>query len=303
MQSILLTEGGRLLVSHRAANPPQIAVYDTTGRFIYLHVRQGEGPGEFRWAPQLTPGPAGTVWAWEQARLVRLDARLRHLDTKNMGREMSIHWLIPLSSGLVVAGSVAPRDVSIVSLMDSAGNVLRNVERAPESYASAIAAPASSNGFWTLHSNQLLLRRYSDTGELVRTVPIAMDDFEPWSGRLAGEGNEGMELPPRPRHVGLIDIGNNRMVVLTSVLDPRWSPRSSARMIRLREMVLDEQHDTVIRVVDLRSGRVLGSTRAPQNLRAVAGARDLFYTTRIAPDGHVITEIVRVAVGGTNGAQ
>jgi hypothetical protein len=290
-------------VSHRTANPPQIAVYDTSGRFIDLHVRQGEGPGEFRTAPQLTPGPAGTVWAWEQERLVRLDGRLRHKDTRNMGRQISVRWSIPLSSGMVVAESAAPRELAIVSLMDSAGNVIRNVERAPETYASAIAAPASSNGFWTLHSNQLLLRRYSDTGELVRTVPIAMDDFEPWSGPLAGDGNEGMELPPRPRHVGLVDIGNNRMIVLTRVLDPNWKPRSSARMSRLHEIVLDGQHDTVIRVVNLRTGRVVGSAGAPQHLIAVAGARDLFYTTRIAPDGHVITEIVRVAVGGTNSAQ
>ena len=299
MQSVLRTSDGRLLVSHLFRGPAAIAVYDATGRFIRLFERPGRGPGEFRDMARLHAGPGNTVWAFDMrdGRLVRLDSNLRHIDTKTLERPFGATKAFALSGRAIVPDSPSPPPGSALALsvLDSTGRVSGKVELKPDT-SGVIVASAADGGFWTVAGNQLQLRKYSGTGQLQRTTQMVMDHFQPWQGKADGEGMEGFDFPPRPRHLALLDTGNDLIVVLTRMTGAEWMPTPSNRMFRPSEMDLNRLYDTFIALVDARSGQTITSKRVPEHLELAAGAPDLLYSTRADNEGHVTTSFVRLLV-------
>jgi hypothetical protein len=102
-QSVVRIPDGRFLVSHLFSGDPRFAVYDREGEFLQLYGTAGRGPNEFRTAPKLYRGPGGTVWALEPERVVRLDSRLRHLETKRLEATIFGEAAVVLEDGIMVA--------------------------------------------------------------------------------------------------------------------------------------------------------------------------------------------------------
>jgi hypothetical protein len=164
------------------------------------------------------------------------------------------------------------------------------LEAESDAYANTVLAPAVSGGFWALRPNQSVLRRYSADGEALQSVSVALDYFEPWEA----DGPIPYDAPPPPWHVGVIDLGNDLIVILTAVPGTEWSPVPSDRTFRPSERDPDRLFDTFAALVDLRTGQAIASTRVPEYLHVAGGAPDLLYTVRQDSVGHVITRILRV---------
>jgi hypothetical protein len=298
LQSVLRSSDGRFLVSHLFVDP-QIAVYDSTGEFFRLYNATGGGPGEFDFSPSLFDAPGSDIWALEQNRLVRFDATLRHLETRNLGVQYLLSNLLVLSDSTLVlsARTSSPGDsVYAVRLTDADWSGSRTLERSPDRYGLALIAPAASGGFWTLGTNQLVLRKYDGLGELSRSVELTSPHFEPWQGAATTDGLEGFDAPPRPRHKLLYDAGRGRIVIMTRVAAQDWQPTPSDRMFKPSEVDENAKYDTIAAIVDVASGRTLSTTRFDAFLSSVDGAPDLVYVTRVDAVGHVVTTIYRIRV-------
>src|SRR5690606_12389562 len=175
-QSVLRTADGHYLISHLFVDPPQIAVYDSTGRYIQLYDRPGRGPDELRSPPMLLPAPRNTVWALDQERVIEFDGGLRPIRTMNLGAPIAVVAVLPLSPARVIVSRRsmmgAPTDPFAVAFMDSAWNITRTIENVEGGYGIHLTA-TPDGGFWTIAANRLLLRLYSADGEVFRTIRVA----------------------------------------------------------------------------------------------------------------------------------
>lgn len=299
-QSVLQTTDGRLLVSYLFTGVPQFAVYDSVGDLVDLVGRVGEGPGEFRRAPRLYSGPRGTVWAVDADRLVRWDPLLRPTQTSRLPERVFGDRSVVLPSGSVVlnmsgAGPAGPS--FSVAIVDSTGATLFKLSDWAGQPEPPVIAPADGDGFWVVGPHQSLLHRYSSTGRLLEDVRVDLgqiDAFADWPAVPTGAQPGGT---PPPAHVGMLDIGDGLLVLLTAVPDIDGAPTPTGNLIQPEAIDGNEIFDTVLTLVDLSGGRVIGIRRLPESLHVVgtASAYDLVYAIHAGVQGHVITEVMRIS--------
>lgn len=294
VQSVIRTQDNRFAISHLFSGIAQFALYDATGNLLRLYEKAGEGPGELRRPPRLYSGPGNTIWAVEVDRLIRLDDRLRHIDTKRLENQIVGDRVVVLQNGATLAnrrGLGRSTSSWSVIILDSAGTVSDTLEAESNLDTHAILAHASRGGFWALRMNQSVLRRYSSAGQLLESVPMVIGYVEESRQQVAART---ADPPPPPAHVGLLDIGDDLVVILTQVPDAAWAPMPSDRMFRPAAVDYNQQYDTILGLVDLRTGQLVQSMRVPELLRVVDGARDLVHTPVQDDVGHVTTKILRV---------
>lgn len=289
-QTIVRTSANHFVISYFWRRPPQIVLFDSAGTALAVYDRSGQGPGEFRYSPLIFAGNRDTIYALEDDRLVRLSARLEHIDTKPIATGITSKAAV-LSSGLVVVDRI-PRDAGTtiaVSLLALDGTLARYVGTVPDRNGGPpVVARASDGGFWTLTRNGSELKRYSADAQLTRTVQVATPWFEPWSEPIRGEGRE---VKPRSRRVVVNEIANDTLLVLTWVADGAWAPEAPGTPLRPASEDHGRVYDTIVELVDARSGNVIAEQRYPQALSTVDAAGDLLFSTEEDADGHIITQI------------
>jgi hypothetical protein len=290
-QDVLRMPDARYLVSHRFTGGPQFAVYDSTGRFVAVYDRPGEGPGELRsGGARLFAGPPGSIWVLNAGRLLRLDPDLQPLETRALEAQIIGSRSVVLPEGLVVVNRRtvdATGPVVRLVLADSVGGMVQAVEGIPPRSSATILAPAHGGGFWTVDGSEPVLRRHSAEGGLERTSPFDDAHLDPWRDATPTDGFVVL------RHAALYDAGEGVIVVFTHVLDPEGPPTPTG-MFAPSEMDLNEHYDTFVAVVDLGTGERLATRRLDDRLLPVDGAPDLFYSTHLDELGHARTRIVRV---------
>lgn len=300
-QSVLRTTRGHYVVSHVFAEPP-LVVYDSTGAFLRVYDRQGEGPGEFSFSPRLFSGPSGDIFASEQGRLHRFDADLTHRTTRQLDRRIYNSAAI-LAGGRVVVDHLGSESQGIpetVTILDSTGAIESTVETVPGEILRRRIGPARTGGFWTLAVNDTELRRYGPDGTLEHTVRIEGTVVEPWTGGLLD--GEGRRVPYRPRYETFIDLGGGDLLLVAWVSPADWEPApeedpdaGGARV--LAEIDGNEMYDSVLEWVDETSGQVSATARLPYALSRVEGSEGLVHSRH--PDsrsGHVVTRIWQVSL-------
>lgn len=88
-----------------------------------------------------------------------------------------------------------------------------------------------------------------------------------------------------------------RFIVFTRASDSKWtSSASSGGGRRLAEVDHGHIFDTLISLVDLRTGRTVASTRVPEAFLTAAGAPDLFFSTSQDEFGDVVTKVLQLKV-------
>ena len=296
-QSIVRTTDGRWLVSHLMAGPAQFLEYDPAGRFLGVLGKTGSGPGELASPPILYSGPGRTIWAIDRRQVIRFDERLNHIASKPLASASPAVGAVMLRAGLVMRGRLRDADGHTYALLlyDTAGTLVKKLERqSDEVFVSSAIGPALKGGFWVLRLNDVVLRRYSDEGELQETFRLHIDHFQPWRGKASQRGLEGFDFPPRPAHIAVVDLGSNRLAVLTRVASRDWKP--SGGVIRPDDADLDRQFDTQVALLDLRTGRTLATRTFPQALLGIQGTSDYFYTTASDQFGDILTTVFQLHV-------
>jgi hypothetical protein len=301
-----LPSGAFVLTPHVAA--PQIAMYGDDGRFLRMYDRTGQGPGELTKAPdELVTSPDGSrILVLDRNRVHEFTTRLEPLRTRIIpfppwrwtmlsdGR-LVVNYALRMSDGLTRPIHILDDSLNIASSVDTV-----TVGAGPNYEGLRRFGSSASGGFWAARANEPRVDLYGGDGRHVRTVRLERDWFEPWSGNLAGEG---YRTPYRPQLYGVREIGLDTLILFFRVADAKWSPRPET-IIR-SDYDSAPYRDTIIEVIEARSGRVLASERFDQNARPVIGSPDLVHFYRFVESGdvnHVVARLVVEPMRGTAGA-
>jgi hypothetical protein len=258
--------------------PPQVARYRADGSFHSIYVRGGQGPGELASEPRAFM-PVGNSLIVAELRLHLFEEGFQPVWTAP--RPIVGHRNYLLADGaelnvIALEGEDGHSYLIHIVRRDEAGKPeeVRSVYRLPP--GSTIArrppgvSPAPDGGFWVVEANRSTFDRFDGWGEHLRQVELNRPWFTPWDEPPPGNGTE---RPPVPRTMEVRELGGGRAVVTTFVASPDWAPRSPGP-VYLGTTDRGGQ-DTLVELVDLATGEVLGSVQVPWLLRFVEGPGEL----------------------------
>ncbi len=139
----------------------------------------------------------------------------------------------------------------------------------------AVAAAADGN-IWAARENRYRIDKWSPDGDRIARIERDASWFRPW------EEWPGVDyaVKPLPVIVGVRDWGDGLLMVVVRLADANWRPiRPTRTPLPGHETIeptqQDELYDTVIEVLDTRSGTVLARTRVDEKVVGLVG-RDGF---------------------------
>ena len=242
--------------------------------------RTGEGPGEYTW-PVLLRRSADT--------LSILDIRADRLTTIRGGEVAT--WRLPFMvdtwavlpdgrhvyNGLSFAPDLIGYPLHVYDeasrrITQSFGNEGVRVDRSPRSQTALRrrVAVAADGNIWAARNNRYRIDKWSPDGDHITRIERDAPWFRPW------EEWPGVyyEVRPFPAIVGVRDWGDDLLMVVVRVADDDWRPMRP-RIVQGHEVIPaaqeEELYDTVIEVLDTRSGTVLGRTRVDARVVNVVG--------------------------------
>ena len=249
--------------------------------------RSGEGPGEYV-SPALAQGRADTLRILDvpggRVTTIRGDA----ITTSRLPLMPDDWALLPDGRYVFSAISSEPDRVGHpLHLYDEAsGRITRSFGdegvRLDGSYGSRLAmqrhvAPAADANTWAADHNRYRIDKWNPDGVRITRIERDAPWFRPW---VEWRGL-AREAEPSPVIVGVRDWGDDLLMVVAVVADDDWQPMPPARVIGDETMTSAAQfadlYDTVIEVLDTRSGTVLARTRVDENALGLVG-RDTFYS-------------------------
>lgn len=264
--------------------------FSPEGVFLEAIGRRGEGPGEFQ-LPVLMGGSSDglTILDPSSARVTTI--RGDDVETTSlpfMARTWAVlqdgrHVYNGLSSWREGVGhpvhvyDPASRQVTS-SFGDEGARADRSRQDASGHPRRAIAAAADGN-IWVARENRYRIDKWSPDGERIARIERDAPWFRPWE---EWPGTD-FEVRPMPVTVGVGDWGDGLLMVVVRLADADWQPIQPIASEDLpgHESVpaarQDDLYDTVIEVLDTRSGTVLARTRVDEHIVGLVG-RDGFCT-------------------------
>lgn len=279
-------------------NRGEIAMYDAGGRFVRRFGRAGRGPGEFgAHIHMLQVGPGDSIHVFEGPRHTVLapalasfvSARLLPLQPDELaflgGGRMVAHQM------LIGRGGVGP----LLHVIDPAGRITRSFagteRRDPAKLYQGMrnVAPAPGNRIWSAHVGSYRAELWGPDGSNPLTVVRSANWFRPWAHEVRGSA-AGLE---RPRIADLAEDRQGRLWVSILVRDPKHRPASGAREVPLTEFDANREFDTILEVLDPRTGRLLAHRRFGQSISEFIGDGSLLTTRREDAEGNIVIDVMR----------
>lgn len=134
----------------------------------------------------------------------------------------------------------------------------------------SVAAAADGN-IWVARENRYRIDKWSPDGDHIKRIERDAPWFRPWEDWPGSD----YEVRPLPVIVGVGDWGNDLLMVVVKLADADWRPIHPTRILQGHEMLFPEEeeeiYDTVIEVLDIRSGTVLARTRVDAKVRGLVG--------------------------------
>lgn len=267
--------------------PGRLLRFSPDGVFQDAVGRSGDGPGEYI-LPMLLAGSADD--------LTILDIRSFRLTTIRGGEVTTTKLpfmaedMAVFSDGRHVYSAVAYEpdrighplhvyDVASGRINRSFGDEGVRVDRSDRSQTALtrLVAVAPDGNIWAAHENRYRIDKWTPDG--VRIARIERD--APWFRHWMDWPGSVNEVRPEPTIVGVRDWGDDLLMVVVRVADAAWRPVRPARIERGHELITaaqyEEIYDTVIEILDARSGTVLARTQVDVHVWRLVG-RDGFYS-------------------------
>jgi len=262
---------GHFAVSYDAA-ADAILVFNESGRFQREIGRRGSGPGEFqsiRWIRA-----AGDE-------LHVFDARLRRhtVLSKDFRVVRSAQYpgqplgdVLVVSDSLVILNALIPTPEKAGFLLHalgpdgtvraSFGEDAAGHRRDMEFPARRLLAAAARGGFWSAQRTRYTIERWSPSGQRLETLSRNVPWFVPYMGPMR-EAPGGV---PRPFIQDVHEDANGRLWVLVTVPDARGQTGARPSGEGARVVDYDATFDSIVEVIDPRTGRLLASGRVDEHL-------------------------------------
>ena len=263
--------------------------FSSDGVFREAIGRRGEGPGEYD-LPMLMGGSAGD--------LTILDPSFARLTTIRGGEVattslpfMARTWAV-LSDGRYVYNGHSswregvghpvhvydPASRQITSSFGDEGVRMDRSRRNDSGHLRRAVAAAANGNIWVARENRYRIDKWSPDGGRIARIERDSPWFRPWEEWPGVD----FEVRPPPVIVGVRDWGDGLLMVVVRLADANWRPIKPTRedlpghesLPPSRE---DELYDTVVEILDTRSGTVLARTRVDENVVGLVG-QDEFCT-------------------------
>ena len=244
--------------------------------------RSGEGPGEYT-LPMLIAGSADD--------LTILDIRSFRLTTIRDGEVATARLpfmagdVALLANGQHIYSAVAFQPDRIghpLHLYDVAsGRITRSFGdegvRVDRSFQSETAldrrvAAAPDGNVWAARVNRYRIDKWSPDGDRIARIERDPSWFDPWVDWPVEAPLEDKALPEL---VGIRDWGDDLLMVVVRVADADWRPMRAARIEQDHEVItgaqFEELYDTVIEILDTRSGTVVARTQVDASVWGLIG--------------------------------
>lgn len=279
-------------------NRGEIAMYDAGGRFVRRFGRPGRGPGEFS-GPihMLRAGPGDSIHVFEGPRHTVLAPALASFGSVRL-LPVQPDGLAFLGDGRMVAHRMVMGRGGVgqpLHVIDPAGRIARSFAGTEKWDPAKLyqgmrnIAPAAGNRVWSAHVGSYRVELWGPDGSNPLTVVRNASWFRPW-GHEVGRFAEARE---RPRVVGVAEDRQGRLWVSILVRDPKRRPASGTREVPITEIDSNAEFDTILEVLDPRSGRLLAHRRFEQSIPEFIGDGTMVINRREDADGNIVVDVWR----------
>ena len=261
--------------------------FSPDGVFLDAIGRAGEGPGEYVW-PVLMGGDTDALTILDIRRFRVTTIRGGVIATARLPLLVDDFALLPDGRHVYNGFEYEPREADQpLHLYDETsgrvthsfgGEGVRVVQAAePPTEVRRRVAGAADGSIWAASWTRYRIDKWDPDGDRITRIERDAPWFRP------GEESPGLpnEFEPSPVTLGVRDWGDGLLMVVVNVADADWRPAAPARAVQGHELLSaaqqEELFDTVIEVLDTRSGTVLARTRVDENAIGLVG-RDGFYS-------------------------
>jgi hypothetical protein len=260
-----------------------IKVFDPRGKYLTSIGRKGEGPGEYKGIGRVLVGPKDSLFVLDQEarRYTVLDAAYHFVRTVILPLGPETVSVRLASGDFVIALPLrTPERIGQpLHLIGADGHIIRSFGSKTGVYRPDVPylvrrqlAVADRSYVWSSYLNQYVIELIDvATGAVTRSMSREVSWFPNWMLPVArGAQSEA----PQPLIMDLNQDSNGHLWVLAAVPDPHWREAVAPRKKGDREFsVRDDQlyFDTVIEVIDVKTGTLLATRRVPDALNQFIG--------------------------------
>lgn len=266
---------GRWLLTTMDKVPGKVSIYDATGALLGRFGRKGEGPGEIQ--------GIGAIILTREDSVHIIDPYMRRQSVFSPSYEFirsvpiigDVYSGFGLADGSLLMNANYPRSNGVgypLHLVNASGRVSHSFgATVPQparlgSHALIRAVTTGDGGkVWTAQWNRYELTLWSLEGKVLEIVRQA-----PWFPVQIMSQSPGRGLRPTPSVAGIWADGQGQIWVVAHIPDSRWRP-PPPEMIPQGErgppIDYDREYDTMIEIIDTRTGQLLASQRFDQHFR------------------------------------
>ena len=246
----------------------QVGVFHQDGRLKKVLGGRGEGPGEFTFINHIVVGSGDTLYVYDHTQLRRSVFDPDHEFVRTDPIPAFMRQIVPLPSALMVVNSSIPTRERVgwpLHTIGADGGVLHSFGADPPvsrpdgtSLEDRGIAIDTEGVLWVAPRNVYELSTYSAVGARFeptnRLYRRQVEWFQPWTD-LSPDGR------PRPamKQIAFSPEDPTLLWVVISVADPEWAPLRQPT--RSSKELINSLYDSILEVIDAKSGSVLASRR------------------------------------------
>jgi hypothetical protein len=279
-----------------------VKAFSPEGRFLARIGRDGEGPGEFRWAYTLHVDGSGRIWIGDilLSRITVFDPEHR-LERTIPVRGFNLAFdafPLPGDSVLVAGYGLTPELLGrAVHVLSSDGDRARSFGEPPHPVESGdphrlirSVAPARDGAVWVASRDRYLVELWSKEGHRAAALRRDVDWFDPIPP------SAGDPPPPRAFFRSVHEDPEGLLWVTLGVPTERWreaAERDPSSPHGWRMVDDDLWMNTVVEVIDPDGAQILASVRLPRHHTGVFRDRLIAYTRTDPGAGSVEILVMR----------
>ncbi|MEP6834503.1 MAG: hypothetical protein ABJB74_14005 [Gemmatimonas sp.] len=228
---LTITREGNFLASN--LHTDRVLVYDSTGKLLRIVGTSGKGPGEFFGVRQISLIGKDTILVGDVSRMLFFGPTFKHLETFALGTPFMRRFLA-LAGHRFLTLLQTDRNFGPQPMVLGRDGYRRMANKnTPEPRCPTcnwmLSTTLYDGGGWLVHSNSNSFERWSQMGQLVRTVTFEGSLwFKPWFNATTKA-----DVPQKPYIAGVGEDASKRMWIFGSYPTPDAKPARTLQKFKI----------------------------------------------------------------------